>query len=108
LLLQAIGRQIRDVGSTTVMITSSGEHLSNMFAVVMCGCSRAESDPTMQAPQAFGVAIREVSGNRDPLPSLGPHLLSLGLEFLDDQVIEQRRRRVSSWPWPECCHGLKA
>ena len=44
-----------------------------------------------EAAQTGGVAIGEVGGDRDPIPTLGPQRLGLGLELLDDQPIEQRR-----------------
>ncbi len=44
-----------------------------------------------EAAQTGGVAIGEVGGDRDPLPTLGPQRLGLGLELLGHQPIEQRR-----------------
>jgi hypothetical protein len=37
------------------------------------------------------VAIGKVRSDRNPLPALGPQLLSHGLELFDNQTVEQRR-----------------
>src|SRR5208282_392508 len=44
-----------------------------------------------QPTQAGGVAVGEVTGDRDPLPALGAQALGLRLELLDHEPIEKRR-----------------
>jgi hypothetical protein len=46
---------------------------------------------SVKPPQACRVAIGKVGSDRNPLPAFHAQLLGFGLEFLDDQTIEQCR-----------------